>query len=1588
MKIRKIAMLILSAIAFSASAQNVITVTGTVQKTQYENASYLVNGSLSLEPGFTFNSTNGVFVASTAILPGTDRNYVREETIAKSGITTESQVIGLALPDKITTYNYLDGLGRSLQKVGMQLSPNGDDMVSFSFYDQLGRMSRIYLPYTSSSVNGDYKPRYKSEQSLFYSNFSDKISDDTRPFIEATFDASPLERVTKTITVGSDWYSNNKAKNVSLKIYDPTAYTPVRAWSISGAGLPLSLSSYPAGTLTVDEVADEEGGTTRIFSDFMGRQILKESLVSGSTWIRTYYVYDVSGNVAYVIPPQASGTFTPNQAFVDTWCFQSKYDQYQRQIGTKSPGADWTYYVYDQWDRLVLSQDGRQRNITPTAQWTFIKYDEFNRPITTGIYLSGSNQTTLASQVGISSGRFETRNTTAVGYSLNLTFPATAIENDLLVISYYDDYSYLLYTGWDVENNSYSFMSETGYTGTVNNAVKGLLTGNKIKILNGSTWLNNVNYYDINYRLIQSISEHQLGGVQRLTKEYDFAGKILKSVLTHNAPTQTVKLQQRNNYDLAGRLIRQYHQVNSQPEVILKSLDYNEIGQVVDKKLYSSDNGTTYLQKLDYRYNINGSLNNINYSAPEANDPPCDYFGEQLAFNSGFGSSSTARYDGQLGSLKWKDDLSGKESAYNYTYADRLDQLGSTAHQKYETTLPTTVDWSWKSRDYYTESESYDPNGNITSLSRNGRSELTAVQIDQLGYTYTGNQLTSVADGAPATIMKPLGFNDRNSSGADYTWDGAGSVASDLNKGIASLTYNILGLPDRVTFTSGSYIQYTYDATGNKLSQALYNNLNQLQNKSSYVGGFLYMSDVKQTDTPQMIRYHNGRLLPPTYANLISNTATRDANTQSGFTAVGSVSFTNQQTGGETYVVATAGQSGTPGVAIGGSYAVKPGESYTFNVLGYQSTGSTATLIVTDINNNIIPSTAAILPVGFANADWAKSTFIIPASVTQIKISVKWTNSTSGDAMSINKVALYKTDFEYQFFLTDHLGSPRVVLQTAPNTYTLACTMETENYNAEKDQFLNLTNQNETIQIAGNVTPGGNEAYLLNSLTPIGPAKSLKVFPGDKIDANVSGYYSSGSFAKNTLPNMATALAAVMGNGSQATVDGINNAYSYSATGSSLFTLSSDQGSLKPAAFINYILFDDSYVPLEAKSFAIGGAGLSLLTVPTITVKEKGLLFVYLSYDDQSGNSVYFDDFNITVTESPVVQVNAYYSYGLPAYSWLRDGETDNKFLFQGKELDPNAGWQDFGSRMYYADLGRWFSADPASQFSSPYIGMGNMPAIGNDPDGRYLWVDDAIFSIVGAWSNTINNWDKIHTPGDFIRYHTVGALGGWLTDYAGPYAGGLVAGSLNVLADNYNSDPEDRVHGWSWRSFATGAMSAFEADGVGGEALEEAGFEQGESIWADTYFGDMSDWMEEKIPKGFRNAFETGRDAVISNYADSKPNDHYSWGNVAVDFTIGAVASGIGDQMGEVDDEFMHGNLNKIVNYAAVGFSKGFMEAMLSNVVHTITAPPDDFDSQEFLKDVFKDASEEALWSGLGHSTEGPTKKAFGVNYFNLQAN
>ncbi|MEM8568183.1 MAG: DUF6443 domain-containing protein, partial [Bacteroidota bacterium] len=246
-------------------------------------------------------------------------------------------------------------------------------------------------------------------------------------------------------------------------------------------------------------------------------------------WADTYYVYDDFGNLRYVLPPEGVeeintlATSLPYAAGadpLDRWAFQYKYDGRKRMIEKKVPGAEPVKMIYDDRDRLVLTQDGEQRK---SSKWLFTKYDQLNRPVITGEKIIATPEANLRDLLDgpdwlQNYDAYESLNGSLFGYTSN-SLPKNITTDELLTVTYYDNYTF-------PHASAYPFVPELGNT-AVFDRVKGQVTGTKIKILDGSnTWLDGVTYYDNRYRVIQSQTETLLGGVDRVTNRYDFIGQV------------------------------------------------------------------------------------------------------------------------------------------------------------------------------------------------------------------------------------------------------------------------------------------------------------------------------------------------------------------------------------------------------------------------------------------------------------------------------------------------------------------------------------------------------------------------------------------------------------------------------------------------------------------------------------------------------------------------------------------------------------------------------------------------------------------------------------------------------------------------------------------------------------------------------------------------------------------------------------------------------------------------------------------------------------------------------------------------------
>jgi RHS repeat-associated protein len=319
----------------------------------------------------------------------------------------------------------------------------------------------------------------------------------------------------------------------------------------------------------------------------------------------------------------------------------------------------------------------------------------------------------------------------------------------------------------------------------------------------------------------------------------DFAGVVKQSITRHKRlDTDTDKVITENfTYDSQNRLFTHTHQVDNNPVEYLAQNTYNELSQLQTKKVGGANSGS-WLQTVDYKYNIRGWMTQIN----DPNNLGNNLFGYKINYNQIEGLAIPnsdfldqivkAKYNGNIAEVSWKTLTEENEPLKRYGYSyDALNRLTAGFYQK---------SGSETAKEYFEKLE-YDLNGNITRLKRSEgllAGSTTALMIDNLRYDYTGNRLTKVTE-------EQIG----NSKGYPYlpapntiTYDDNGNMITHLDKGISEISYNFLNLPIIINVNPGSRstktLQYTYRADGVKVAKTFYQN--SVTNTILYLDGFQY----------------------------------------------------------------------------------------------------------------------------------------------------------------------------------------------------------------------------------------------------------------------------------------------------------------------------------------------------------------------------------------------------------------------------------------------------------------------------------------------------------------------------------------------------------------------------------------------------------------------------------------------------------------------------------------------------------------------------------------------------------------------------
>ncbi|MBL6449087.1 hypothetical protein JMN32_22440 [Fulvivirga sp. 29W222] len=148
-----------------------------------------------------------------------------------------------------------------------------------------------------------------------------------------------------------------------------------------------------------------------------------------------------------------------------------------------------------------------------------------------------------------------------------------------------------------------------------------------------------------------------------------------------------------------------------------------------------------------------------------------------------------------------------------------------------------------------------------------------------------------------------------------------------------------------------------------------------------------------------------------------------------------------------------------------------------------------------------------------------------------------------------------------------------------------------------------------------------------------------------------------------------------------------------------------------PAAYLNYILFDDEMNYKDAGYLQVSddaNFNVEKLEIGDIEIKEAGYIYAYVSNESATDNWVYFDDLKLTHNRSKIIKSEDFYALGLSFNPYHRDNE-----YYTGSVNTRGIahGIKDLGFRKYDAVLGRFYNIDPLADLQleqSTYQYAGN----------------------------------------------------------------------------------------------------------------------------------------------------------------------------------------------------------------------------------------------------------------------------------------
>ena len=655
---------------------------------------------------------------------------------------------------------YYDGLGYSRQEVAVGASGYaGLDLIRPVVRDHLFREAETWLPY-ADDAGGSFVTDAESDQLSFYRDLYSVPESSECSWEWTRLESAEGGRPVAKYLPGPQYQEDGHGTEYTyLANTSSSGSHPVRRLTVNLASGAMSAAYYSAAVLSGVETVDADGRRAIVWTDREGRTVSEQRWYEDANGVEkkaeTLYGYDAAGRLRWVVSPNGSEVMTNGSSyalssdFAKKHCFVYSYDAHDRLTEKRLPGAASAEFVYDNGDRLVMSRDG---NLAATGKWKTVHYDDLGRAFKETHTATSLSRASL--QASFSNG---------IAPAVYSSSSAT-----VLVQKTFDTYPSSL-------DSQVTFAQKTGFPSRDAAHLKGMLTLERVNIIDSQNSIVRAYHYDALGRVLQTAETTAEGGVLRITHQFDRQGNELKALSEYTGATGSSlshSLLTERSIDARGRVLNETSTLDG-TAVSSVVRGYDELGRE-DSRLYG--NGAGQLTE-NLSYNLQGWRTEQTVTK-----------GNATLF------SSTLRYDepfsAEGGNVSWTGKISSwttrqGSAAPLRTYVFSYDGLGRlTDNRSYNGTLSDGL---------FRESARFDLNGNISSMTRYNGSSSPEV----LSWTLDGNQV---------------------SDSDEYFYDPAGNLLTIIPDPEYPLEarYNILNLPKRFFQNESDTdvaLSYLYDGT-------------------------------------------------------------------------------------------------------------------------------------------------------------------------------------------------------------------------------------------------------------------------------------------------------------------------------------------------------------------------------------------------------------------------------------------------------------------------------------------------------------------------------------------------------------------------------------------------------------------------------------------------------------------------------------------------------------------------------------------------------------------------------------------------------